>query len=111
MDQLTKYRTLIKDLLSKYVSNAPSKPDWESQLIFDEERDHYLWLNVGWNASKRIYHAVIHLDIKEEKIWLQKNTTDFNPAEDLIELGVNREDIILGLQPPIKRPFTAYGVA
>jgi len=36
---------------------------------------------------------------------------DWNPAEDLIELGVTREDIILGLQPPFKRPYTDYGVA
>ena len=54
---------------------------------------------------------MIHFDIKEGKIWLQKNATDLNPAEDLIEMGVKREDIILGLQPPFKRPYTNYGMA
>jgi hypothetical protein len=28
-----------------------------------------------------------------------------------MEMGVAREDIILGLQPPDKRPYTEYGVA
>jgi len=26
-------------------------------------------------------------------------------------MGVPREDIVLGLQPPYKRPYTDYGVA
>ncbi|AFZ50994.1 XisI protein [Dactylococcopsis salina] len=111
MDKLTQYRKLIKKLLSRYASYKKDQEGWELQLIFDEERDHYLWFDVGWNGTKRIYHCVIHLDIKDGKVWLQQNSTDLNPAEDLIELGVAREDIILGLQPPYKRPFTNYGVA
>ena len=63
------------------------------------------------NGPKHIYYSVIHFDIKDDKIWLQKNATDLNPAEDLIEMGVLREDIILSLQPPFKRPYTNYGVA
>ncbi len=111
MDKLIQYRTLIKALLSRYASYKKDNEDWELQLIFDEERDHYLWFDVGWKGSKRIYHCVIHFDIKDGKVWLQQNLTDLNPAEDLIELGVAREDIVLGLQPPFKRPYTNYGVA
>lgn len=111
MDKLDRYRKYIQELLSQYDSQEKEKAHRESQLIFDEKRDHYLWMKVGWNESKRIYYCVIHFDIKDGKIWLQQNATDLNPAEDLIELGVVREDIILGLQPPFKRPYTNYGVA
>jgi hypothetical protein len=111
MDKLTCYRQYIKALLSRYA--AWSKPDqqFESQLIFDEEHDHYLWLDIGWDSSKRIYNPVIHFDIKDGKVWLQENMTDLDPAADLVELGVERDEIILGLQPPYKRPYTDYGVA
>lgn len=111
MDKLDSYRQHIKHLLSEYNSWAKPKNNWESQLIFDEKQDHYLWMKVGWDNSKRIYYSVIHLDIKDGKIWLQQNATDLNPAEDLIEMGVTRDDIVLGLQPPFKRRFTDYGVA
>ena len=47
----------------------------------------------------------------ERKIWLQQNLTDRNPAEELVAMGVPKEDIVLGLQPPYKRPYTDYGVA
>ena len=59
----------------------------------------------------RIYRSIIHIDIKDGKIWLQQNLTDQNPAEELVEMGVPREDIVLGLQPLYKRPYTDYGVA
>ncbi|MGI0492326.1 XisI protein [Alkalinema pantanalense CENA528] len=109
MDKLTIYRQHIKSLLSQYVDGDKSQDHFESQLILDEERDHYLWLDVGWDGSKRIYHPIMHFDIKNGKIWLQENMTDLDPAEALVELGVRREDIVLGLQPSYKRPYTAYG--
>ena len=111
MDRLEYYRKSIKKLLSEYNSEQKQNNDYESQLVFDEIRDHYLWLDVGWDEYKRIYYTIIHFDIRDEKIWLQQNATDLNPAEDLIDLGVSREDIVLGLQPPYKRSHTNYGIA
>jgi len=113
VDRLSVYREAVKKLLSSYQEGdrQNGEDEWASQLVFDEGRDSYLWLNVGWEGSKRIYFCVIHFDIKDGKVWLQHNATDLNPAEDLVELGVDRLDIVLGLQPPSKRPYTDYGVA
>ena len=111
MDKLTIYRQHIKAVLSQYAGWDKSNDRFESQLILDEERDHYLWLDVGWDGSKRIYHPIVHFDIKDGKIWLQENMTELDPAAALVELGVPGEDIVLGLQPPYKRPYTDYGVA
>nr|MBA3924005.1 XisI protein [Nostocaceae cyanobacterium] len=32
-------------------------------------------------------------------------------AQTLEKMGVQKEDIVLGLHPPYKRPYTGYGVA
>jgi hypothetical protein len=53
----------------------------------------------------------MHLDIKDGKIWIQRNMTEMDIAAELVEKGVAREDIVLGLHPPYKRPYTGYGVA
>ena len=111
MDKLAFYRQSVQDLLTRYHADEKPKSEQESQLVFDEQRDRYLWLYVGWDGSNRIYFTVVHFDIKDGKIWLQQNATDLNPAEDLVAMGVERQDIILGLQPPFKRPYTNYGVA
>jgi hypothetical protein len=111
MDKLATYRKFVQALLTHYAEGDRGDESVEVQLLFDTQRDHYQWLNVGWRGSKRIYHCFMHFDIKDGKIWLQQNFTDQDPAEELVEMGVPREDIVLGLQPPYKRPYTDYGVA
>jgi XisI protein len=90
---------------------AIDQEEVEVQLVMDTVHDHYQWMNVSWNGFKRVYNCYIHLDIKDGKIWIQRNWTEDDLAADLVEMGVPREDIVLGLQPPFKRPYTDYGVA
>jgi hypothetical protein len=111
MDKLSIYRKYIQDILTTYTSWGNPKDGLETQLIFDCDRDHYQWLDIGWEGAVRVYSCVMHFDIRDGKIWLQRNMTDLDPAEELVELGVPKEDIILGLQPPYKRKYTDYGVA
>lgn len=94
---------LTMNEIDEHVKNLP--------FILDTERNHYQWMNVGWEELNRIYRCVMHFDIKDGKIWLQQNLTDLNPAEELVEMRIPREDIVLGLQAPYKRQYTDYGVA
>ncbi|HLP90182.1 MAG TPA: XisI protein [Nostocaceae cyanobacterium] len=111
MDKIAKYREYIQNLLTEYAKDDVSTDEVDVQLILDTQRDHYQWMNVGWEDLHRVYRTIIHFDIKDGKIWLQQNLTDQNPAEELVKMGVPREDIVLGLHPPYKHPYTDYGVA
>jgi hypothetical protein len=70
VDKVTKYREYITTLLTRYASEDISDNDVEVQLMLDTERDHYQWMNVGWQEFNRIYRCVMHFDIKYGKIWL-----------------------------------------
>jgi hypothetical protein len=111
MDKVEKYREYIQVLMTDYASSDADRGDVKVELIMDTVRDHYQWMNVGWKGMERIYNCYIHIDIIDRKIWLQQNWTEENPAEDLVGMGVPREDIVLGLHAPYKRPYTDYGVA
>ena len=111
MDKLAEYKQAVERLLTQYAQAESSDNEVKTQLIFDGERGHYQWMDIGWRGSTRVYRSIVHFDIQDGKIWLQQNLTEQNPAEDLVEMGVPREDIVLGLQPPFKRPYTDYGVA
>ena len=112
MDKVVKYRQLIKDLLNNYASpNMGDNKDLEEQLIFDDERGHYQLMSVGWQNNKRIYFCLLHLDIKNHKIWLQENSTDYDIVEDLIKLGVPNSDVVIGFLPTNVRKFTDFAVA
>lgn len=107
MDKLAYYREIIQQILEDY-SDRRSDENVESQAIFDLKRDHYQVVNVGWQNGKRIYGCVLHLDIKNEKIWLQYNGTEIDIAQKLVNLGVPHSDIVLGFQAPYRRIYTDY---
>ena len=111
---VTAYREIITDLLSSYA-NTPSsggnKDEIEEQLILDTQRDHYQILTIGWENGRRVYYPVFHLDIRDGKIWVQEDATDFDLVGELERRGVAKSDIVLAFQAPYKRPFTGYAVA
>lgn len=113
MEKLDKYRQTVRQLLKSHAAAEynSSESDIECQLVFDTEANHYQLLDVGWEGLKRIYNCLIHVDIKDGKIWIQRNMTEADLAAELIEMGVLKNDIILGLHPPYKRPLTGYGIA
>ena len=109
MDKLDHYRQCIKTILLEFSRVAPANGDIEVQPIFDTERDHYQVVDLGWDKHQRVYNSVIHFDIKDGKIWIQRNQTEQVLADILIEMGVPKEDIVLGLQPPYAREYTGLG--
>ena len=60
--------------------------------------------------QRRSYNCVIHIDIINGQVWIQANNTDRLIAEELVAAGIPAKSIVLGLQPPDVRPYTAYGV-
>ncbi|MDZ8140312.1 MAG: element excision factor XisI family protein, partial [Nostoc sp. DedQUE04] len=49
-------------------------------------------------------------DIKQGKISIEQNMTEMRVAQELVERGVPKDDIVLGFQSPEMREYTGYGV-
>jgi hypothetical protein len=112
MERLEHCRQAIQSLLfSCAQSEPPPDSGIETQVICDRDRDHYPLVSLGWQGQRRFYSCLMHLDIKDGRIWIQRNQTDRLIAQELVTLGVPREDLILGLQPEYARPDTGHGVA
>jgi hypothetical protein len=111
MDKLTQYREIVQQLLRGYAEIGSSDPDVETQIVFDTERDHYQLMNVGWKNQRRVYGCFLHIDIRDGKVWLQHNGTEYEVAEELANLGIPKQDIVIGFHSPFKRQFTDYAVS
>ncbi|MDD1414072.1 XisI protein [Dolichospermum sp. ST_con] len=111
MDKLEKYRNYIQSILQEYSQYQPSYGDVELQLMIDREHDHYQLMTVGWNGEKRIHGIMLHLDIKNNKIWIQHNGTERGITQDLLALGVPKEDIVLAFHSPTRRKYTDFAVS
>ncbi len=108
MDKLSHYRQLVQQLMIRYSAYKPAHGEIEVETIFDEVHNHYQLVNVGWENETRIHGCPMHIDIKNNKVWIQHNGTEVDIGDELIEMGVAREDIVLGFQPPYLRPFTKF---
>ena len=108
LEKLQTYRTIIKQLLEQYAAYKPSYGDIEVQTVFDTEHDHYQVVGIGWDKKERIYGCSIHLDIKNEKIWIQINNTELDIGQALVERGIPKENIVIGFQPPYLRQYSGY---
>jgi ketopantoate reductase len=104
------YRQHVQALLKQYAQQAASSTEIETQLIFDTEGDHYQLVNIGWQKHRRIYGCIVHIDIKDDKVWIQHNGTERLVAEELAESGIPKDHIVLGFHSPFTRQFTDFAV-
>lgn len=109
MAAVEEYRQHIQRLLSEHATLV-----WDSrilaELIFDQQRDRYQLVYVGWRDSQRVYGVVLHVDIIDGKIWVQQDGTEVGIANKLVEIGVPKHDIVLGIDPPKMRQYTEFAV-
>jgi hypothetical protein len=110
MDKVEKYRSYIQKLLTDYASLGPADEEVQTELIFDTERDHYQVVYNGWRNRIPKYGCVLHLDIRGDKIWIQHDGTEIDIANELVNLGVPKSDIVLAFHEPLLRPYTGFAV-
>jgi hypothetical protein len=110
MDRLEHYREVVSRLVEEYARYKPSHGKIETEAVVDRAHDHYEVMHVGWDGVRRVHGCVVHIDIKDGKVWVQYDGTSRPVAEELVAAGIPREDIVLGFHPPGVRGHTAFAV-
>ena len=108
MDRL-KYQEPIEKILQSF-SDMVTRQGTEVEIIRDREGGHYLVMVAGWHNESRVYGSVIHIDIKDGKIWVQQDRTDTGVANELIEAGIPKSQIVLAFQSTFLRQFSDYAM-
>jgi len=110
MGKVDHYRQLVQELLQAYSEIKASNESVEAEAIFDPMRDRYQVVHVGWSNHRRVYGCILHLDIINEKIWIQHDGTEGGIAQALLDRGVPKNDIVIAFHSPFKRQFTEFAV-
>lgn len=108
MDTLENYREIIKKVLIDYAAIPYAYGELQAEVVFDNDRDRYLILTMGWEERKRVHGCIIHIDIIDEKVWIQHDGTEQGIALDLTEAGIPKKQIVLGFRHPDIRPYTEF---
>jgi hypothetical protein len=111
MADIKEYRQIIQSLITEIHNYKNHRNNGiEEEIVFDIDRDRYLLIDVGWDRKEYVYGTIIHIDIKDGKIWIQRNNTEINLADRLVESGIPKENIVIGLHSPFMRQFSGYAV-
>lgn len=106
--ELGRYREIVARVIRDYAAFKPSHGNIVTEAIIDAERDHYEVMHVGWDGPRRVHGSVVHIDIVDDKIWIQHDGTSRPVAEELVAAGIPRDHIVLGFHPPGVRRYTDY---
>jgi XisI protein len=111
MNQSNKYRQIIRTVLKPYAEISYANVDVKNLAAFDAETDQYIILSEGWENSQHLHSVLIHVEIMDGKVWVQMDGTEYGIAQELIQSGIPKEDIVLGFHEPEVRKYTGFAVA
>lgn len=108
MDRVSEWRVLIKRIICEYAAWDQGSHGVIVETVFDDEHGHYELVRVGWEGQRRVHGAVIHVDIRDGRIWIQHDGTEQGITSELLAAGVAPEEIVMGFHPPTQRHLTRY---
>ncbi|MBE9068136.1 XisI protein [Leptolyngbya cf. ectocarpi LEGE 11479] len=111
MDRLTDYRQLVRDLIMDHTKVPYKHGDIRFETVFDSESDRYLLIILGRENKRYEHGCLLHVDIIDGKIWIQRDGTEEGIATQLVEAGVPKDQIVLGFKSPERRKDTEFAVA
>ena len=104
-------KQIIRRLIERLAEIDPNEPIDATIKVVDEPGGHYLLFNNAWKDGRRYYGCFLHIDIYPDgKIWIQHDGTEGGIANELVDRGVPKHDIVLGFHSPFKRQFTDFAV-
>ena len=95
MDTLLKHRQIVEQVIETYAQLRPSHGDIRLDVIFDEVRDHYALMQVGWDRRKRVRGNLIYITLRDDKVYVEYDGIEHGIIEDLMAGGIVEENIVL----------------
>jgi XisI protein len=111
MDSLSLYRQVVESVLTTYTKIPYANGDLRCEALFDREHDRYALMTLGWQQGKRVHFPLVHIDITGGKVWIEKDNTEDGVAEELVQGGIPKSQIVLAFRSLEVRKLTDYAVA
>jgi XisI protein len=104
------HRQVVMKILADYADRSIIS-SIQTLAVFDEKKDHYQLLDIGWDdEGRRVFQPILHLDLIDGKIWIQENSTDWDIAKALVEANIQPSEIVLGMHSKMLRQLGDYAI-
>ncbi len=108
MASVMSYREIVRRLILEHATHKPKHGDIELKAVIDAKQGLYQVQQIGWQNKRRVHGTSVHIDLIGDKIWVQHDGTRDGVANELVEAGIPREDIVLGFRPAHVRPASGF---
>jgi hypothetical protein len=108
MDTRAADREIIEKVLTEYAAIPYAHGNVETQTVFDRASDHYLLMIVGHEGKRRVHGCLVHIDMIDSKILIQRDGTECGMAPDLARAGIAPERIVLAFHHAGPRPYSEF---
>ena len=99
MDTTAIYRNIVKQVISRYAELRPSHGDIRLDVVFDETRDRYALMQVGWDRGRRVRGNLIYVTLHDESVHVEYDGIEHGVIGDLVENGIREDQIELTYLP------------
>jgi len=111
MDPVSTYWQAVERVLTVYTTIPYAHGGLRCEALFDRERARYALITHGWNAGKRVHFTLVHIDIVDGKVRIEKDNTEEGVAAELVQAGIPKSQIVLAFRPLEVRKHMDYAVA
>ena len=114
MDRIKIFRQAINSVIDDYIEEHASsllQDGLQHQAIIDNDHLRFQVMLIGWHDRHRIHSLIFHVDIIDDKIWIQNDNLEYSVAERLVDQGISKKDIVLAYFSPSHREYTEYAVS
>jgi hypothetical protein len=95
MDTRTADREVIEKTLAEYAAVPYAHDDVATETVFDRQSNRYLLVIVGSDGRFRVHGCLVHIDLIDDKVWVQYDGTERGMAPALVRGGIPAERIVL----------------
>jgi hypothetical protein len=109
---VNRFTDIILTVFMEFVeARKNSVEGLQYEIVADNTNLRYQLVLLGWRGKERIYHVLFHVDIINDKIWIQEDNTEIGLANLLTEKGLVKQEIVLAYFSEFHRQFTDYAAA
>jgi len=99
MDTSAIYRDVVEQIILQYAQLRPSHGDIRLDAVFDETRDRYALMQVGWDRGRRVRGNLVYVTLHEGMVYVEYDGIEHGITDDLIARGVPEDCIVLAFLP------------
>lgn len=107
MSKLENYRRILRETVEKHAAFQPANGSIKTRSVINETEGDFMVIDAGWSEKgRRVYDVVLHFHLEGDTVSVERDNTDAEVVRELLERGVDKNDLILAFNAEPFRKVT-----